>query len=166
MNSPIYELLGKGLSSGLIVVVLSWLARSAKTNARREGCGFVVEYGRAAKGFVVFFWLPILAGTVATLWAGVIEPFAGIGFFTMLVLPLHLEFFHVSVRYDQEGLHLRSPWRKNRTIPWSALRAIRFSSICSWHVILTEGHGRIRLSTYLSGLDELLGELERRGLRG
>jgi len=127
----------------------------------------VVEYGRTMKVFVVVFWLFVVGGGIAAAFASAYERLIAVcvvGGFFLLVLSMHLEFFHVTIRYDADGLHLTSPWRRNRFVPWSAITGARFSLALQWYVLSTTGYGYIRLHLYLSGLRSLLDELAARGV--
>jgi hypothetical protein len=160
----------QGLSSGLAaataIAVTTYLLRAARPVARQEGKMTVLEYGRAIKALVIMFWIfdvgVFVAASFATederIWA-----YCAAGGFFLLVLSVHLEFFHVSIRFDDAGLHTTSPWRRTRFIPWSAITGIRFSTVAQWYLISTTEMGRVRLHLYLSGLRSLLDELARRG---
>ncbi len=127
----------------------------------------VVEYGRTIKIFVVVFWLFAAGVAIGAVFASASDRTLAIcvaGTFFLLILTLHLEFFHVRIRYDSSGLHLKSPWRRSRFIPWSAITEARFSSALQWYVLSTTEFGHIRLHLYLSGLQSLLDELSSRGI--
>ena len=127
----------------------------------------VVEYGRTMKVFTVVFWLFLVGLGLAAAFAPPPERFIAVSVvacFFLAVLSLHLEFFHVVIRYDAAGLHLTSPWRRNRFVPWSAITGARFSPALQWYVLHTTGYGDIRLHLYLSGLQSLRDELATRGV--
>ena len=127
----------------------------------------IVEYDRAKKIFVVVFWFLTAFGFFAAVFAPPSERVMAIGMvsvFSLLVLSLHLEFFYVRIRYDSEGLHLASPWRRNRFVPWPAITEARFSQALQWYAVSTTGFGSIHLHVYLSGLQSLLDELSSRGV--
>ena len=163
--------LAQGLTSGLAAAAaafaVSYLLRSTKPVARKEGGVMIVEYGRTMKIFVVIGWLFSVVAAVLAVLASPSErsiAFSVTAIFFLIVLYLHLEFFHVYIRYDDRGLHLSSPWRSNRFVPWSAITEARFSAACQWYVLATRGYGHIRLHLYLSGLQSLLEELSSRGV--
>lgn len=153
-----------------VSATLNHLLNSVSPVARREGNVSVVEYGRTMKRFVIAIWI---ACAVITIVAGCFAPRGSkrevtialwtLAGFVLALLCLHLEFFRVSIRYDTEGLRLASPWRRNRTVPWSAITGVKFSPAAQWYVVNTRGHGRIRLHMYLTGLESLLDELAWRG---
>jgi hypothetical protein len=66
-----------------------------------------------------------------------------------------LEVCFVKARVSKAHLHLWSPWRGRRVIPWSAITGYAYSPANSWHVLFTEGFGTVRLSTLLSGVDQV-----------
>lgn len=160
----------QGISSGLAaaaaIAATTYLLHTVRPVARQEGGLAVVEYGKAMKFLVVIFWLFVVGASVAAAFAPSgdrIFAYSMVAVFFLLVLPLHLEFFHVSVRFDVTGLHTASPWRRGRFIPWSSITGVRFSPLAQWYVLSTSQLGHIRLHLYLSGLQTLLDELARRG---
>jgi hypothetical protein len=166
MMDSILEGLVPGLAAAATAIALGYLIRTVRPRARREGEAAVVEYGRPMQLIVVVFWLSVAGGAVA---ATFVEPadrvvvFSIVACFLLLVLVLHLECFHVRIRFDGQGLRTSSPWRARRVIPWDAITGVTFSQMAQWYVIATRGQGRVRLHLYLSGLESLLTELRNRG---
>ena len=74
---------------------------------------------------------------------------------------LILEFNRVMISYDDKFIYTKSPWRKNRKIPWSDITNIEFSNAASWHVVFTKNNGKIRLHTGLNGLKTILLEINK-----
>jgi hypothetical protein len=72
---------------------------------------------------------------------------------------LVLETFLVSANVTEECLIHRSPWRKTRAIPWTAVTDYSYSNVMSWHVLHTSNYGTVRLSVYLSGVDQVAEKL-------
>ncbi len=70
-----------------------------------------------------------------------------------------LEAFLVSARVSKSELVHRSPWRGTRRIPWSAVTGYEFSAALGCHVLETREYGVVRLSVYLSGLDQVAAQL-------
>ena len=170
MNSALQGL-SAGLAAAAAAIGTSYLLRSVRPLARQEGSTSVVEYGRTMKLFVIVAWLFGAGGAIAAALTsnGVPERvnllvFCTVTGFLLMVLSLHLEFFHVSIRYDAAGLHMASPWRRNRFVPWSAITSAGFSPTLQWYVLSTSGLGYVRLHLYLSGLQSLLDELTTRGI--
>jgi hypothetical protein len=64
-----------------------------------------------------------------------------------------LEAFVVKATVSATHLTHRSPWRGTRTIPWSTVTGYEFSPEMSCHVLRTSGHGKVRLSSYMSGVE-------------
>jgi hypothetical protein len=160
----------QGLSSGLAAIAAiaatTYLLRNVRPVARQEGGMAVVEYGRLMKVMVVIFWLFAVGAFIAAAFARQgdrVVAYCVAGSFFAAVLFLHLEFFHVTICFDEAGLHTTPPLRRGRFFPWSAITGIRFSPIAQWYVVSTSDLGRIRLHLYLSGLQSLLDELARRG---
>jgi hypothetical protein len=147
--------------------VLPLILRTVRPAAAEVDGKFVLNYGRPMKVLAGVLWVCWLSFFVATL---MVPPevralcVAVVLGFLLLPLPLHLEFVGVRVEFDESGIRTRSPWRPKREIPWSAINQVWFSPILQWYVVQTRGFGRIRLHTYLNGVEALLTELEARGV--
>ena len=156
-----------GIAVAAAAAVTTYFARNTRPSARQDGQTMVVEYDRTKKVFVIVFWVFTAFGSLAAVFAPPSERAMAIGIvsiFFLLVLSLHLEFFYIRIRYDSEGLHLASPWRRHRFVPWSAITEARFSRALQWYVVSTTDCGSIHLHVYLSGLQSLLDELSSRGV--
>ena len=70
-----------------------------------------------------------------------------------------MEAFLVSAKVTKENLEHRSPWRGTRTIPWSRITGYSYSHAMGWHVLEAEGYGAVRLSVYMSGVDQVAEQL-------
>jgi hypothetical protein len=66
-----------------------------------------------------------------------------------------LETFFVKVALSTTHLTHTSPWRGTRSVPWSAITGYEFSTVNSCHVLSTNGFGKVRLSTYMLGVDQV-----------
>lgn len=119
-----------------------------------------VVYGSACKRVAIL--LALSAACLATLlaiaagWAG----FALIAaFFGLMLVPLFLEFWAVTIDYDDQVIHTRSPWRKPRQIPMDAVNSCNFSIWLQLYRVRTQGLGTIRVHKYMSGIPEFLNAL-------
>ena len=72
-----------------------------------------------------------------------------------------LEAFLVKASVSPTHLTHTSPWRGTRKIPWSAITGYEFSPEMSWHVLRTTGYGKVRLSSYMSGVEQITDRLKR-----
>jgi len=148
-------------------IVLLIILRAVRPTAVEVDGKRVLEYGRPMK---------IIAAVLGSCGAGLcaaalLAPtkdrtiaVAMVLGFLLLTLPLCLEFFGVRVEFDAASIRTRSPWRRNREIPWSAVNRVWFSQALQWYVVKTDGFGRVRLHVYLNGVESLLSELEARGV--
>ena len=71
-----------------------------------------------------------------------------------------LEAFFVRASVSATHLTHTSPWRGTRRIPWSAITRHEFSPEMSWHVLETTAYGKVRLSCYMSGVDQIIDRLK------
>lgn len=148
-------------------IALPLIVQTVRSTAVEVEGKRVVEYGRPMKILAAVFWVCWIGFFVAALFVPakdrVLAAAVVIGFL-LLILPLHLEFFGVRVEFDAAGIRTRSPWRRKREIPWSAVNRVWFSQALQWYVVQTAGFGRVRLHIYLSGVESLLSEIEARGV--
>ena len=155
--------IGPALTAVIVPLVFSWLLKSAQTESAVDAGRRVVAYSKAFKVFVILSWVAtaafsILVGFTAKD-ADIKKVYALVGLFTTLILPLHLEVFGVRITWDETFIYTRSPWRKSRKIPISAIRSCDYSVSMQWYRIHTQGHGTIRLSPWAKGTPELLAML-------
>jgi hypothetical protein len=74
--------------------------------------------------------------------------------FLLLAVYVLLEINFVSITLDQVRLVHRSPWRRNRSIPWTEVHGLSRPIFSSWLVIHTQ-QGRVRVSDSIRGAEEL-----------
>lgn len=154
-----------GLIAIIVPMVLGWLLRSRSSEAKQENGITWLYYGKAMKGFALFFSV-IVVGLVVIGFN--VEPkdklpvLGLIALFGGLSLPLLLEAFFVRVGYDADNIYCQSVWRANRVILWSEVGSATFSESMRWWVLDTEHSGKIRIHEFMSGLDEFLLKLEER----
>lgn len=156
------------LTAVVVPIVLGWLLRGVSSTARRVDGVVWLTYSKGMKGFSLFFALIVLA--LIVLWFNVETkdkaPVAWmVVLFGGLTLPLLLESFFVRIGYNAEKIYCHSIWRHNRVIDWAEVESVAFSQSMNWWVIDTRGSGKIRVSQFVSGLPELLLELEERGVK-
>jgi len=144
-----------GIAGAISTMVGIWgmrmLLQTVEPRAREEGNRRRLQYGRSMRIFAGAFLLFLAGLTVLACFA---EPkdWLLVGFFAVLIGYCALEVFRVRILFDEDFIYCQSPWRASRQIPWTAAKRLRFSKICQWHVLETRGHGRVRLSVFLSGI--------------
>jgi hypothetical protein len=151
-------------------VALPLILRTVRANAETIEGRQVLRYARPLRILVGAFWACWLGLVALAIFMpkreagdGWIAASLVVGFF-LLVFVLHIEFFVVRVTFDESGVQTRSPWRRGRCVPWSDIIRVGFSPMAQWYTVQTREHGYIRLHLYLSGIESLLNELERRGV--
>lgn len=155
--------IGPALTAAIVPLVLGWLLRAAQAESLATAGQRVVAYPKTFKVFVMLGWvativIAIFAGFTARN-ADILNAAAVVGLFIALMLPLHLEAFGVRITWDDAFIHTRSPWRKARKIPFSAVRSCDYSHAMQWYRIHTDGYGTIRLHQLTRGISELLAAL-------
>lgn len=74
-----------------------------------------------------------------------------------------LEAFVTRFVAQADGLHVRSAWRGTRLIPWQSVGRYRYRAALEVHEVSTSGFGKLYISKYLVGLDQLLAAIRHRG---
>lgn len=72
--------------------------------------------------------------------------------FPTLAAPLVVEALRVRVTFDDCGIHVSSPWSRERTLSWLWIRIVRWNKAIRWLVISDGGATTVRISPLLSGL--------------
>ncbi len=153
----------------IVPLVLGWLLRGSSSGTQKQSGISWLVYGKRMKGFALLF--SGLVAALVVLWF-IVEPkdkmpvLGMIAMFGGLTLPLFLEFFFVRIGYDSKEIYCHSIWRPNREIDWTEVESATFSESLQWWVISTKNSGKIRVHVYISGLTELLRELQNRGVKG
>ncbi len=149
------------LIGGVVVVVLFFIVQSTRNESVKFAESKTVAYSKAMRVVVICIWLLVVA--ILALAIGVMlqhgdltAAAALLGSFAALNLILHLEVFGVSITWDETNIYTRSPWRKQRTIPFSAVEFCDYSPIWQWYRVHTKGHGIIRVHQYMRGMHKFL----------
>jgi hypothetical protein len=139
----------------VVPVVLRWLSRGPATAALPG----TLAYGSRHKAFALaFLVVPCLLVALLTVAAppkkaiDVLVPVALISFFAALASPLVIEFYRVSISFDEVGMHVSSPWSRRRTVAWRDVRKIRWRSVAKWFDLRAD-RGVVHISPWLVGLD-------------
>lgn len=159
--------------SGLLGVVLAtalltWIVSRTDKNAAVAGDKKLLRYGTSMR---MVGWI-LVAACLFFICAGYhasADQFTTaccvVAGFIVTTLILLLEIYFVRILFDDEFIYTYSAWRPARKIPWSAISGYAYSHFNKWHIMETNGHGRIRLSILLSGLGTFAQELEKRKIR-
>lgn len=144
-----------------VVAVLSFLMGSRRDEAASSSEGAVVGYGLAWKavvgllsGFPVF--IVVLAyfnppKDPAEWWL----PYAIVGGFGAIIIPLWLEIFRRRVILGPGGITSHSPWTPLVTIAWGDVQQVTGNPSMQWWVIRDRRGQVIRVSMYSSGVRTL-----------
>ncbi|HEY3898477.1 MAG TPA: hypothetical protein VGM54_07685 [Chthoniobacter sp.] len=145
----------------VVMAVLGFLMRGAqKETLVVIGSRRKIEHSQRMRTFVILGWvftagLALLAAFTAR--GGNVKPAVlVVALFGALFLPLHVETFGASITWDETNIYTRSPWRRRRTVPFTAVKSCDFSPVLQWYRIHTDGHGIVRLHAYMTGIPGLL----------
>jgi hypothetical protein len=151
----------------VVSLVLYWIRRGVRSEGHSIGNATIIQYGINWKLLMAFLWIGWLLILSAALFLptrqgdGKIASSMVIIFFAVVVL-FSGEIFWVRVTYDGFGITTRSPYKRNRVIPWSDVKRVRFGFV--QYVIETREQGRFGCSVYMDGITSWLAELERRNI--
>ncbi len=73
-----------------------------------------------------------------------------------------LDAFITRFRILDAGLHVRTPWRGTRIIPWDAFGTYSYRKTIEAHEFQTAGFGKVYLSKQLAGGSEVIKAVKRR----
>jgi uncharacterized Tic20 family protein len=148
-----------------VMLLLGWLLRSVKSEARVDGDKQWLEYGRTMKGFAIFTVaiVVVLAGFLFQTEQANLISICGLTLsFVCLSLPLVIEFLFVRIAFNSENIYCFSGWRKSRVIPWAHINSCTFSHINKWWILDAGEHGKIRIHEFLSGREAFFKALSAR----
>lgn len=75
--------------------------------------------------------------------------------FSVLGMPLVIEFWGVVHGYDNAGVSYRSPWSGRRRVDWSSIGSVEWRPVLKWLDVRPRDGGRaLHLSPMLGGLEE------------
>ncbi len=140
------------MKSGL----LFWLVLRASAGQTTKG---VLTYSTGLRRFAwAFAVLPptLLVSLMAT--SPGEEPIVSIALgtfavFFVLASPLLIEFHFTRFHFDEEWLHVRSPWTRARALRWVDVRELQWRPVARMlHV--TDGYVTLRISPLITGLED------------
>jgi hypothetical protein len=141
------------LSAFAAVLFVGWAQHSARQPARKDGQFVIVEYTWSSRilgvvAVVLFGWLMLQFFREDGRGALFFLPFE------LAVLALAANWWLTQIRVGPEQLEVRSPWRRRRSIPWDAVRALRGGM--KGYRIETATAGLVRFNQLQRGHRELL----------
>lgn len=73
------------------------------------------------------------------------------------------EYYKVYGNYDEQGIFFYTPWTGVKDEKWENLESVKFNQSASWYELKFQSNKVIRLSTYLSGCEDVLKLVDERG---
>ncbi len=143
-----------GLVAALVVYLLS---RAVRGIGKQRGSRYWVEYNTGYKILSAAFFPLSTFVTYAALQASPDQKTLALVIalsFWLGTLYLAYEFFLVHLSYDDELIYHQT-WRRRR-IPWSALKAVRYSPLTQAFTLKTDGYGDISISPMADGSHALI----------
>jgi hypothetical protein len=62
----------------------------------------------------------------------------------------------VTVSWTEQGIAIRSPWARARSISWQDVEGVTYSESMRWFVVRAKDGTKLRVSLYLGGIGQLL----------
>jgi hypothetical protein len=153
----------------LIPLVLGVLGAAVRPYARQSGSDRFVEYGPGFRGFVtISAALAALVAVVSLFLSAEDRPYI-LGVAGILALPTAFLLPHAYLtrfRFGEDGITALSPWRRRLFVPWQQIVNVRYSAGERSYVVVMPSGAELKLHAYMSGVPELLAEMQRRGVRG
>jgi len=153
----------------LVPIVLAALGGAVRSQARASGNEHVVEYGWGLRGFALLMTaLAVGIMLVALFLSPSDRPWIlGIsGMFALLAAFFLPHAYGTRFAFGPTGIRALSPWRKAIFVPWEQIANVTYSPGEASYVVLTSDRIELKLHAYMSGVPDLLAEMQRRDVRG
>lgn len=153
----------------LVPIILVTLGAAVRPQARQVGGERIVGYGAGLRGFAVFFTtLAVLVALISLFLSPVDRPWI-LGISLMFALPAAYLLPHAYLTrfvFGPEGITALSPWRKRLFVAWGDIVNVRYSAGEKSYVVVAPSGIELKLHAYMSGVPELVTEMQQRGVRG
>ena len=153
----------------LVPLVLAVVAATARPEARRAGEERIVEYGAGLRALSAFFaGLSTLIAIVSVFLAPKDRPWVlGIaGIFAVITALLLPQAYFTKFSFSQGGITSHRPWRKPRLFAWPEITNVHYSAGDKSYVIVAQYGVELKLHPYMSGVQELIEEMQSRNIHG
>ncbi len=154
-----------GIIGGIIAVLIcTYVIRKIRNQSQPGDLShgkFIVGLAWVCLAFVAFAFSMFFID--ANVWEDKTEFYSAIGLivgFGTGAGYLFLEVYKVKGSYDEDGIEFYTPWTGYKNEKWSDLRSVKFSSSAGWYVLSFKSGSKIRLSSFLIGLGDVLQLLE------
>lgn len=157
------------LSTLLSAVAGSLIYGASQRPAERTGSGLVLRYGLPLRCLSVVVLVIVSGSLIFSNFDPKTSPedtgllVAG-GVMTALFLYFFIEMFFVRIEFDEARISTFTPWRSSRQIPWSDIASFRHDEAHCWYIIQTRTHGTLRVSTFLSGINNFAERLRQNAI--
>ena len=153
----------------LVPLVLAALGIAVRPTARRVGEKRVVEYGAGLRGFAAFTTALAVAIAIASLFINPEDRPSILFIAAIFALPSAYLLPHAYLTrfdFDDQGILAASPWQKQTFVAWEDIVDVRYSAAEKSYVVVAPSGFEMKLHAYMSGVPDLVAEMQRRGVRG
>ena len=152
-----------------VPLVLAALAIFVRPQARQVGANRVVEYGAGLR--LVAWTTTAFAGAtaLASLFLSQADaPYmlAISGIFAIPACYLLPHAYMTRFVFGSTGIRALSPWRRQYFVAWEHIVNVRYSQGESAYVVVAPGGKELKLYASMSGVPDLVAQMQRRGVRG
>jgi len=70
-------------------------------------------------------------------------------------IAIGVEFFLAFIKVGSRAVTRHSPWKGDLSLAWEEIESVQYSTFNRWYV-LRSPRGKIRISSYLSGMDDFV----------
>ena len=153
----------------LVPLALIALGAAVRPQARHVGGERIVEYGAGLRGLAVLAaTMAVLAALVSLFLSPVDRPWV-LGISGIFALPAAYLLPHAYLTrfvFGQEGIAALSPWHKRHFVAWDDIVNVRYSAGEKSYVVVAQSGTELKLHAYMSGVPDLVREMQQRGVRG
>jgi len=166
-------LIGEDLDKLIIVttvtLILGFLFSAAgrAKPIKTEGGEYVLEYANTLKLFGLAFPIVLFAGLTIALYLktptnseGVIAAACIFLVISVFAIYFYIEFYTVKIIVGTNGIRATSGWKGLRVYRWSDIQKLSYSENSNWFKLTANEKPSLRISTMISGLDQMLAHFE------
>lgn len=140
--------------------ILDLLYQNTRREAAVEGSRKVLSYNLGVKLITALISMPLALGMIAGAWYADPDERLLVGglaaAFTLAALYMVNVVFLTTLKFDDHYIHFSSPFRRDRSVPWSALTEGGYSASMMMYYLRANDLGRIWVSPMQHGWAEFL----------
>jgi hypothetical protein len=153
----------------IVPILLAVLGTASRLQARRHAGKYVVEYGAPLKWIAWVLGIMASGVAVGSLFVHGIDRIYLLATSGIFVLPAMILFpvcYGTWIEFDDQGMRIKNPLKRPFFAKWvEIMNVVGGPARGSYTLVLKEGI-QVQVSGYMSGVQTLLKEMQRRGIHG